>query len=62
MIRGTCLLPSGTGKEVKLCVFSSSDFHDDLKSVGADIIGNEDTLKEIAAGNIDFDKLICTEE
>ena len=41
MIRGTCILPAGTGKEVKVCVFADSAFHEDLKAVGADIIGTD---------------------
>jgi hypothetical protein len=41
MIRGTCVLPAGTGKEVKVCVFADGEFHADLKSVGADFIGTD---------------------
>jgi len=44
MIRGTCVLPSGTGKEVKVCVFADGEFHQELKEVGADFIGNDQTL------------------
>ena len=62
MIRGTCNLPAGTGKEIKVCVFADSVYHDELKAVGADLIGTEETLTDIAKGQIDFDKLICTQE
>ena len=62
MIRGTCILPEGTGKSVKVCVFAAKDLHDELTAVGADIIGNESTLLDIANGNIEFDKLICSQE
>ena len=62
MIRGTCVLPEGTGKEVKVCVFADSEFHEDLKAAGADIIGSDDVLIEIGKGNIEFDKLICSQE
>jgi large subunit ribosomal protein L1 len=41
MIRGTCVLPAGTGKEVKVCVFADPEFHDQLTAAGADVIGNE---------------------
>jgi len=41
MIRGTCVLPSGTGREVRVCVFAASDFHAELEAVGADIIGTK---------------------
>ena len=41
MIRGTCILPNGTGKETKVCVFSDSEMHDDLVAAGADLIGSD---------------------
>ena len=62
MIRGTCVLPAGTGKEIKVCVFADSEFHDDLRAVGADVIGSEETIADIAEGKIEFDKIICTQE
>ena len=62
MIRGTCILPEGTGKSVKVCVFASSEVHEDLIAVGADIIGNDQTLLDIANGKIEFDKLLCSQE
>lgn len=62
MIRGTCTLPAGTGKEVKVCVFAGSELHDELKAVGADILGDEKTLLDIANEKIEFDKLLCSQE
>ena len=62
MIRGTCVLPDGTGNEIKVCVFADSEFHEDLKEAGADSIGDSGTLEQIAAGNLNFDKIICTPE
>ena len=62
MIRGTCILPCGTGKEIKVCVFADEGFHEDLERVGADVIGNEEVLADIAAGKISFDRILCTEE
>lgn len=62
MIRGTCNLPAGTGKEIKVCVFADEVYHEELKAVGADMIGTEATLNQIAKGEIDFEKLICTQE
>ena len=56
------MLPAGTGKELKLCVFSGSEFHEEVKKVGADVIGNDQILKEIEAGNVEFDKIIATPE
>ena len=46
-VRGTCILPAGTGKEVKVCVFAGSEFHEDLKAQGADFIGDDQILKDI---------------
>ena len=62
MIRGTCVLPAGTGKEIKVCVFADQEFHEDLTEAGADVIGSDAILTEIANGNIPFDKLICTQD
>ena len=59
-IRGTCILPNGTGKEIRVCVFADKEFHNDLKEAGADIIGSEQIISEIAEGNINFDKILCT--
>ena len=61
-IRGTCILPSGTGKEVKVCVFAGLEFHEDLRAQGADFIGDDAILKGIEEGNIPFDKIIATPE
>lgn len=62
MIRGTCILPAGTGKEVRVCVFADNEFHEELKAVGADIIGDDQIFTDIQNGIINFDKIICTQE
>ena len=60
-IRGTCILPAGTGNEVKVCVFTDEELHENAKAAGADVIGDENLLKEISQGaKIEFDKIICT--
>ena len=61
-IRGTCVLPAGTGKEVKICVFANNEFHSDLEKAGADFIGTDKTIAAIGEGNIEFDKIIATPE
>lgn len=61
-VRGTCVLPAGTGKEVRVAVFADQEFHQDLMTAGADIIGDEKLLKDIADGNINFDRIIATAE
>ena len=62
MIRGTCVLPAGTGKDIKVCVFADNEFHKELLEVGADFIGTDQTLAAIANGEVPFDKIICTQE
>ena len=44
MIRGTCVLPAGTGKEIKVCVFADNEMHAQLREVGADFIGNDQII------------------
>ena len=61
-VRGTCVLPAGTGTEVKICVFSGNEYHDDAKEAGADLIGTDKVLSDIADGKIEFDKIIATPE
>jgi large subunit ribosomal protein L1 len=60
MIRGAVVLPHGTGKTVRVAVFAKGTKMDEAKEAGADIVGNEDLVESIQAGNIDFDVLIAT--
>ncbi|MEA3498679.1 MAG: 50S ribosomal protein L1 [Campylobacterota bacterium] len=60
MIRGAVVLPNGTGKTVKVAVMAKGTKMDDAKAAGADIVGNDDLVESIQAGNIDFDVLIAT--
>ncbi|HIP25560.1 MAG TPA: 50S ribosomal protein L1 [Archaeoglobus profundus] len=60
MIRGAVVLPSGTGKTVRVAVFAKGLKMDEAKAAGADIVGNDDLVESIQAGNIDFDVLIAT--
>jgi len=61
-IRGTCVLPAGTGKSVRICVFADSEMQEKVMEAGADIFGTDDLLKQLAEGKCDFDKLIATPE
>ena len=61
-VRGTCVLPAGTGKDVNVCVFSGTEYHDEVKEEGADIIGSDEVLANIAEDKIEFDKIIATPE
>ena len=58
-IRGMLSLPNGTGKKVRVAVFTN-DKADEAKKAGADVIGGEDLIEKVAAGNIDFDRVIAT--
>jgi len=60
MIRGAVVLPAGTGKSVRVAVMAKGTKMDEAKNAGADIVGNDDLVESIQAGNIDFDVLIAT--
>ncbi len=60
MIRGAVVLPNGTGKTVRVAVFAKGAKMDEAKAAGADIVGNDDLVESVQAGNIDFDVLIAT--
>jgi large subunit ribosomal protein L1 len=60
MVRGVVGLPHGTGKTVRVAVAAKGQAAADAKAAGADIVGEADLIDAIAAGNIDFDKLIAT--
>lgn len=59
-IRGTVVLPHGTGKVVRVAAFVSDDKIEEAKKAGADIAGNQDLLAKIEKGEIDFDVLVTT--
>lgn len=59
-IRGTCVLPAGTGKTVKVCVFADAEMESKVLEAGADVFGTADLIKQMGEGKIDFDKLIAT--
>ena len=60
MIRGSVVLPNGTGKTVRVAVMAKGTKMDEATAAGADIVGNDDLVASIKAGNIDFDVLIAT--
>ncbi|CAI8229227.1 MAG: 50S ribosomal protein L1 [Arcobacter lacus] len=60
MIRGAVVLPNGTGKTVRVAVFAKGVKVDEAKAAGADIVGNDDLVETVMAGNIDFDVLVAT--
>lgn len=60
MVRGSVVLPAGTGKKVRVAVVAKDAKADEAKVAGADIVGAEDFIDEIAKGEINFDVLIAT--
>ena len=59
-IRTVVNLPGGTGKKVKVAVVCEDDKAQDAKDAGADIVGSDEFIDKIKAGELDFEKLICT--
>jgi large subunit ribosomal protein L1 len=59
-VRGTVLLPNGTGKSLKVAVFARGDRAAQAKAAGADIVGAEDLAEKVQAGQIEFDRCIAT--
>ena len=59
-VRGSTVLPNGTGKTVRVAVFAQGDNAEKAKSAGADIVGFEDLAEKIKSGNIDFEVVIAT--
>ncbi len=60
MIRGSLVLPNGTGKTVKVAVLAKGEKAQEAKDAGADIVGEEEVLNMVQNSNLDFDILIAT--
>lgn len=60
MVRGTVILPNGTGKEVKILVFAKGEKEKEALDAGADFVGNDDLVEKIKGGWFGFDKAIAT--
>ena len=58
-IRGMVSLPNGTGKTVRVAVFTVNAA-DEAKKAGADVVGGDDLIERVAAGEINFDRVIAT--
>ncbi len=58
-IRGMLSLPNGTGKTVRVAVFTVNSA-DDAKKAGADVVGGEELIEKVAGGEINFDRVIAT--
>ena len=60
LVRGSVVLPAGTGKTVRVAVFAQGEKAEAAKAAGADIVGFDDLAAEVKAGNINFDVVIAT--
>jgi len=59
-VRGTVVLPQGTGKSVRIAVFAQGDKAQQAKDAGADVVGFEDLANDIKGGKLDFDVVIAS--
>jgi large subunit ribosomal protein L1 len=59
-LRGTVMLPRGTGKTVRVGVFARGDRAKEAEAAGADVVGAEDLVEKVQAGEINFDRAIAT--
>ncbi len=59
-LRGTVMLPHGTGKNLRVAVFARGDRAKEAEAAGADVVGAEDLAEKVQAGTIDFDRCIAT--
>ena len=60
LVRGSVVLPKGTGKTVRVAVFAQGPKAEEAKAAGADIVGFEDLAESIKAGKMDFDVVIAS--
>jgi len=60
MVRGTAVLPHGTGKQVRVLVFAKGPKEKEALDAGADYVGAEDLIEKISKGWLEFDKAIAT--
>ena len=60
MVRGTVVLPNGTGRDVKVLVFAKGEKEKEAEEAGADFVGNDDLIAKIKDGWFGFDKAVAT--
>ena len=60
MLRGSVVLPNGTGKTVRVAVFAKDDKADEARAAGADLVGSDELIDQIREGIINFDTVIAT--
>ena len=60
VVRGATVLPNGTGKTIRVAVFTQGPNADAAKEAGADVVGMDDLAEQVKAGNMDFDVVIAS--
>ena len=60
VVRGSTVLPHGTGKSLRVAVFAQGNNAEAAKKAGADVVGFEDLAEKVKAGQLDFDRVIAT--
>jgi large subunit ribosomal protein L1 len=60
MVRGVVSMPNGTGKKVRVAVLAKENKQEEARAAGADIVGGEDLIEKIKAGEINFDRCVAT--
>ncbi len=60
LVRGSVVLPAGTGKSVRVAVFAQGDKAEAAKAAGADVVGFDDLAEQVKGGNLNFDVVIAT--
>ena len=60
VVRGSVVLPAGTGRSVRVAVFTQGDKAEAARTAGADIVGMEDLAEQVKAGNLNFDVVIAS--
>ncbi len=60
VVRGSVVLPAGTGKSVRVAVFTQGAKADEARAAGADVVGMEDLAEKVKAGQLDFDIVIAS--
>ena len=59
VVRGSTVMPNGTGKSVRVAVFAQGDAAEAAQAAGADIVGMDDLGEQVKAGNLDFDVVVA---
>ena len=62
VVRGSVVLPAGTGKSVRVAVFAQGEKAEAAKAAGAEVVGFDDLAEQVKAGNLNFDVVIATKD